>query len=132
MTKVLLYGLKNCSTCVKATKWLVAHGFNHEFIDYRAKPVDPQSLTTWADQIGWEKLVNRSSMAWRNLTDEQKTPAAPQQWLDLIAAHPTLIKRPVAVDEEGLVSVGFSEKQYNERFIPSTPDAHAHAHSNPA
>ncbi|HCP78159.1 MAG TPA: arsenate reductase, partial [Pusillimonas sp.] len=32
---VVLYGLKKCSTCVKAMKWLDAQGIQYRFVDYR-------------------------------------------------------------------------------------------------
>ena len=132
MFEVSLYGLKNCSTCIKARKWLVAQGLECHFIDYRDTPVDPGSLTTWADSIGWDKLVNRSSVAWRNLPEDKKTPTSTQHWLDLIAAFPTLIRRPVAVGRDGQVLVGFSESTYNAHFVPSTGDSSVHDHSDPA
>lgn len=47
-----VYGIKNCSTCVKALKWLEAQGQQVEFIDYRANPVDPALLQDWVKQLG--------------------------------------------------------------------------------
>src|SRR3546814_13964475 len=68
MKTVQLYGLKNCSTCVKAMRWLEQQGVDFSFTDYRDNPVAPQALSAWAQELGgWEKLVNRASMTWRNL-----------------------------------------------------------------
>lgn len=117
MTIVQLYGLKNCSTCVKAMKWLEQQKVKFQFTDYRDHPVDAGQLSAWADELGgWEKLVNRASMTWRNLPEERKTPSSTQQWQALIAEFPALIKRPVSVKPDGGVSVGFSEKKYSELF----------------
>ncbi|MBB5216887.1 Spx/MgsR family RNA polymerase-binding regulatory protein [Parapusillimonas granuli] len=117
MQTLRLYGLKKCSTCVKAMDWLEHNGVPFTFTDYRDHPVPPDSLRAWADALGgWEKLVNRASMTWRNLPDVRKSPATPEQWLDLIAEFPALVRRPVAVDAEGGVGVGFSEKRFGERF----------------
>ena len=114
---VTLYGLKACSTCVKARTWLDAHDVSHVFIDYRDEPVAPDTLRDWAGQLGgWEKLVNRASMTWRNLSDEQRSASTDAQWLALIAGYPALVRRPVAVDGQGQAGVGFSEKRYAERF----------------
>ncbi len=118
MDAVQLYGLKKCSTCVKATNWLQEHQLAFVFTDYRDHPIAAQRLKTWAAELGgWEKLVNRASMTWRNLPDERKTPSSEQQWLALVAEFPALIKRPLAVTPGGGVSAGFSEKKYAELFL---------------
>lgn len=112
-----IYGLKNCSTCKKATNWLNEHGINYEFIDYRDHPVNAVLLTQWAENIGgWAKLVNRASPTWRNLPEERKTPQTDQDWLQLIADFPTLVRRPVA-DDANDVSVGFKPDLFNQRFL---------------
>jgi len=114
---VTIYGLTKCSTCVKARGWLDAHKVAHVFIDYRDNPVSAATLSDWAKQLGgWEKLVNRASMTWRNLPESRKSPADEAQWLALIAEYPALVRRPVAVDATGSIGVGFSEKRYQERF----------------
>ncbi|WKK16063.1 Spx/MgsR family RNA polymerase-binding regulatory protein [Achromobacter insolitus] len=117
MKQTTLYGLTKCSTCVKARDWLTAHGVDHAFVDYRDNPVPAAILKSWADQVGgWEKLVNRTSMTWRNLPEERKTAHTDAQWSQLIAEYPALVRRPVTVTPDGEVSVGFSEKRYGERF----------------
>ncbi len=113
----ILYGLTKCSTCVKARNWLTEHGVDHVFVDYRDTPVPPATLKQWADQLGgWEKLVNRASMTWRNLADEQKTAHTDDQWTALIAEYPALVRRPVTVTADDVVTVGFNEKRYEARF----------------
>jgi len=114
---VKLYGLAKCSTCIKARTWLAAHGIAHTFQDYRDTPVDPTTLKAWAQTLGgWEKLVNRASMTWRNLDDSLKTPASDTEWLTLIAQYPALIRRPVTVYVDDSVTVGFNEKRYAEKL----------------
>ncbi|MGB3289022.1 MAG: Spx/MgsR family RNA polymerase-binding regulatory protein [Burkholderiaceae bacterium] len=117
MSTVQLYGLKNCSTCVKAMRWLEQRGVDYRFTDYRDHPLAPQALREWAAELGgWEKLVNRASMTWRNLPQESKSPASDEAWLDLVASFPTLIRRPLTIDAAGRASVGFSEKKYGDLF----------------
>jgi len=114
---VTVYGLAKCSTCVKARQWLDAHGVAHTFIDYRDQPVPAATLTDWAQQLGgWEKLVNRASMTWRNLPETRRTPANDTEWTALIADYPALVRRPVAVAPDGTVGVGFNDKRYQTRF----------------
>ena len=83
-----LYGLKNCDTCRKALKALPAV----DFVDVRADGVPPEVM-----QKAWEvfgmALVNTRSTTWRGL-DEQERRMDP---LSLLAAHSTLMKRPLIV-----------------------------------
>ncbi|AZW31871.1 transcriptional regulator, Spx/MgsR family [Bordetella bronchiseptica E014] len=117
MKQVTLYGLNKCSTCVKARDWLAARGVPHDFVDYRDHPVPAATLKQWAGKVGgWEKLVNRTSMTWRALSDERKAARSDAEWTALIAEYPALVRRPVTVTPDGEVSVGFSEKRYGERF----------------
>ena len=110
-----LYGLERCGTCIKARGWLNSRKIEHRFTDYRVHPIPPATLTAWAQALGWEKLVNRAGTTWRGLSDAQKAASSDAEWLALIAAFPTLVKRPVVV-RDGRVSVGFSEKTFAERF----------------
>lgn len=117
MTTLTLYGLTKCSTCVKARQWLEARGEQAGFVDYRDHPLPGASLVKWAGELGgWEKLVNRASMTWRNLPEERKTPSSDEEWLALIAEFPALVRRPLAVWPDETVTVGFSEKKYLERL----------------
>ncbi len=117
MSPIQLYGLKNCSTCVKALKWLTVRDIAVQLTDYRAHPIAPATLQTWADQLGgFDKLVNRASTSWRGLSDDQKSASTSEHWLALIAEFPTLIKRPVLVLADGQINTGFSEKKYDELF----------------
>ena len=73
-------------------------------------------LARWSAELGgWEKLVNRASMTWRNLPDERKTPGSDAQWQALIAEFPALVRRPLVVWPDGSVTVGFTEKKFLER-----------------
>ncbi len=120
---ITLYGLKKCSTCVKACAWLDIKTISYQFIDYRDRPIAPDLLITWSEQLGgWEKLVNRASTTWRNLSDAEKmlTQALnptqyskhDQVWGDLIEQYPTLIRRPLTVWHNQSVTVGFNEKKF--------------------
>ncbi len=107
-----LYGLKNCDTCRKALRWLKENDIQHQFIDYRAEPIDKAQLRQYAQALGWPKLVNRASMTWRKLDESEKNPASDDNWLALVATHPTLIRRPLAVNGGDDVRVGFKADDY--------------------
>ncbi len=112
-----IYGLHKCSTCIKARNWLQRHKVEHEFVDYRDDPIAPATLKKWARAVGgWEKLVNRSGMTWRNLPVSRKTPASDPEWTLLIREYPALVRRPVAVTDDGGVHPGFRDKLYADMF----------------
>jgi len=114
---ITVFGLVQCSTCVKARAWLNQKGISHTFIDYRANPIVPADLKKWAHMLGgFEKLVNRASMTWRQLSEALKDPQTDAQWLALIAQFPALIRRPLTVYLDGSVTVGFNEKRYLEKL----------------
>lgn len=104
-----VYGLKNCDTCKKATKWLDAENIAYQFIDIRNPAPDENTLKTWLAEIGNKLLINRRSTSWRNLTDEQKNSSTDEEFLALIVENSTLIKRPVFV-KHSEIHVGFTPK----------------------
>ena len=117
MATLTLYGLDNCDTCRKARNWLKRFAIEHEFIDYRAQPIEPAALRQWAQQVGgWDKLVNRSSATWRTLPGNRKTPGSDPEWTLLIKEYPALVKRPLVVAADGAVSVGFTDNGFKNRF----------------
>jgi Spx/MgsR family transcriptional regulator len=116
MQSVKVYGLEKCSNCQKARKWLDRHKIAHEFIDYREHCVDAPTLKAWARAVdGWEKLVNRTGMTWRNLPPARKTPGSDPEWQLLIKEYPALVRRPVVVQGDA-VSLGFTDKLFARLF----------------
>lgn len=114
---VRLYGLANCDTCRKARSWLTRFSIEHAFTDYRDERIDPAVLTQWAEQLGgWDALINRASTTWRNLPPNRKQPGSDAEWRLLLKEYPQLIKRPVTVTGDGVVSVGFKDALYKKRF----------------
>uniref|UniRef100_UPI0040482D93 Spx/MgsR family RNA polymerase-binding regulatory protein n=1 Tax=Orrella sp. TaxID=1921583 RepID=UPI0040482D93 len=112
---IYLNGLAKCSTCQKALTWLSDHGVACHLIDYRETPLSPQALCEYSRALGgWEALVNRASMTWRQLSDVQRQAVNDDQWLALIAQFPTLIRRPLTVLADGTVISGFSEKKFKQ------------------
>jgi Spx/MgsR family transcriptional regulator len=112
-----LYGLANCDTCRKARKWLDRFGIAHAFIDYREHPPGADMLAEWKEQLGgWDLMVNKSSTTWRNLSPHRKSPGSDAEWRLLLREYPQLIRRPLVVTDDGVVSQGFSDKGFKQRF----------------
>jgi len=104
---IKMYGIKNCDTIKKAQKFLEAQGVEFEFIDFRQNPIDEQTLQGFVDALGWDKVINKRSTTYRNLTETEKQNIT----LALTLKNPTLIKRPVLVKGND-INVGFNEKLY--------------------
>ena len=104
---IILYGLKNCDTCRKATKWAEAEGIPYTFTDFKKDGLDPAKLESWINAVGWETLLNKRSTTWRGLSDDEKQNPTSETAKALMRKHPTLIKRPVIESDTG-VSVGFT------------------------
>lgn len=105
-----LFGINNCDTVKKARKWLDTQGIDYEFIDYRQAPLDDATLRDWVEQAG-EKIVNKRSTTWRQLSEAERSDLTNDKMLALITEHVTLIKRPVLLKDEK-ITLGFSDKSY--------------------
>jgi len=114
---VTLYGLTTCDTCRKARNWLDRFEVAYTFVDYRANPVPATTLKAWAQQMGgWEKLVNKSSTTWRTLLPQRKNPGSDPEWTLLLKEYPALVRRPVVLQDDGSVSVGFTDNGFKKLF----------------
>jgi arsenate reductase len=82
------FGLKSCDTCRKALKALADKDVT--VIDVRADGVSADDQTAMVAAFG-PSVLNTRSTTWRGLPEDQRArdPAT------LLAAHPTLMKRPV-------------------------------------
>ena len=90
-----VYVLSTCDTCRKALKALKNAGHTPEIRDVRADGLTPDEIAEILDRFG-DAAINRASTTWRGLTaaERERPPET------LLAAHPTLLKRPVIVDGE--------------------------------
>lgn len=100
------YGIPNCDTVKKARKWLEAEGVDYAFHDYKKEGADPARLASWADQAGWEALLNTRGTTFRKLPEAERANIDRAKAIALMEAHPSMIKRPV-VEHEGRLLVGF-------------------------
>ena len=110
-----LYGISNCDSVRKARIWLSSHDVDYQFHDFRQDGLSLKQLKTWANAVGWERLLNRRSQTWRKLADKDKTNLTEARALKLMQAEPTLIKRPV-LEMNKRVHVGFTAADYQQLF----------------
>lgn len=114
-----LYGIKNCDTVKKAKKWLDDNEKDYIFHDFRSDGLDISAINKWLKSVPQDKLVNKRSATWKQLSDQEKalfeSDVLTLEAKQLILGKPTLIKRPVLADNES-VTVGFKESEYLSFF----------------
>ena len=93
-----IYGIKSCDTCRKAVKTLGV-----PLHDIRETPLTRDELSVFWAAFG-ERLLNTRSTTWRGLSDNEKA----KDKIDLMLAHPTLMKRPV-IDVDGTLYLGWAK-----------------------
>lgn len=103
MAKTLkMYGLDYCSTVQKARSALEKAGWQIEFRDVKEDTPDKAEWTRMLQSFG-DKLVNRASLTWRGMSEDERA-AAPE---DMLAAKPALMKRP-AIEHDGQHFLGWT------------------------
>ncbi len=90
---MILYGLKTCDTCRKSLKSLP----DVEFVDVRAQGVPGDVLRAAQARFG-DRLLNTRSTTWRGLGESERA----RDPLELLAEHPTLMKRPLIAAGDAL------------------------------
>ncbi|RRI05522.1 ArsC family reductase [Mesorhizobium tamadayense] len=110
---IVMYGITNCDTIKKARVWLESHDVAYRFHDYRAEGIEAQRLNGWVGKIGWEKLLNKASTTFRELSEKDKEALDEKKAKTLMLAKPTMIKRPVLEVGERIL-VGFKPEVYQE------------------
>lgn len=103
---IALYGIPNCDSLKKARAWLDERGQPYVFHDYKKEGGDPARLAQWAAVSGWEVLLNTRGTTFRKLPEADRVGIDQARALALMAAHPSLIKRPI-VEHDGGILVGF-------------------------
>jgi arsenate reductase len=112
---IILYGIKNCDTVKKARAWLDSHAVAYDFHDYKRAGIDRARLQRWASKAGWAALLNRAGTTFRKLPEADKAVGDENTAIELMIAHPTLIKRPILeVGEQ--VLVGFKPDVYGSEL----------------
>ena len=106
-----IYGIKNCDTMKKARAWLDARKVAYGFHDYKVGGIERAVLEGWAKKVGWEILLNRQGTTFKKLPETSKAGLDEAKAIALMAAQPSMIKRPV-LDIAGKLTVGFKPEVY--------------------
>jgi arsenate reductase len=111
-----IYGIKNCDTVKKATKWLDSQSITYTFFDFKKQPLTAELLTTFVSKSSWTTLLNKRSTTFRNLPEKIKNNLTDDVMFQAVLAQPTLLKRPL-IDHNNNFVVGFKEQQYQALFL---------------
>ena len=112
---ITLYGIKNCGTVAKARTWLDERGLAYVFHDYKASGIDRARLTGWAEELGWDKVLNRAGTTFRKLPPSDTADLDAAKAITLMLAQPSMIKRPL-LDLGDRRVLGFKPEIYDGLF----------------
>lgn len=110
-----LYGIPNCDTVKKAQKWLTKNNINYTFHDYRKDGLDEALIKELLTNLTWTDLLNKRSTSFRALSTEQKELLNEDTVVPLFIEFPTLIKRPLLVNNKSQL-LGFKSEAYQAFF----------------
>jgi arsenate reductase (glutaredoxin) len=112
---ITLYGIPNCDTMKKARHWLDSQGLAYEFHNYKDAGIDRAHLERWCHELGWDAVLNRNGLTFRNLAAADKEGLDAAKAITLMLAYPSMIKRPV-LETSGRVLAGFKPQVYADEL----------------
>jgi Spx/MgsR family transcriptional regulator len=117
MSKYLVYGIKNCNTVKKALDFLNSKSVDYQFYDYKKSGISLEKLQNWAQQIGYEKLLNKNGTTWKQIDESLKNQIIDQEsTLSFLVTKTSAIKRPIVELDGKIVAIGFNEEIYLNQF----------------
>ena len=112
-----VYGIKNCNTVAKALNWHKENHLDFEFHDFKKLGISESKLKEWADQLGWEALINKRGTTWKKLEAEtQNSIVTEESAFAILEQNTSMIKRPVIETDDNLL-LGFDEEKYNAMLL---------------
>lgn len=115
-SKLTVYGIPNCDSVKKARSWLYELGMTYEFHDFKKQGVPADLLPEWLASAGWQTLVNRKGTTWRKLDEVTRLAVVDDaSAIALMLANASVIKRPVVMWGDGVISVGFDVEVFAAR-----------------
>ena len=112
---ITLYGISNCDTMKKARAWLESQKLAYVFHNYKDAGIDRARLERWCRELGWEAVLNRSGLTFRNLAAADKEGLDAERAIALMLAQPSMIKRPI-LETSGCLLAGFKPQVYADEL----------------
>lgn len=110
-----LYWYPKCSTCKKAKAWLDSQDIAVQTIDMVQNPPTAATLMHWMEEsdLPIRRFFNTSGMKYREMGLKEQVPnLSLHEASELLASDGMLIKRPILVRNDKLLSIGFKETEY--------------------
>lgn len=110
-----IYGIKNCDTLRKTLQWFSAQNIPFHYHDYRLDGIDKTWLLATEAQLGWQQMLNKRGLTWRQLPADLKDNLDQQQAIEIMLAQPTIIKRPIVIKDD-CYHIGYNEAIFSKDF----------------
>lgn len=107
---ISMFAIPNCDTVKKARTFLEKNKVDYEFIDFKKTPPTKAQIDTWSQYAG-ELPINKKGTTYRKHKDHYDALTQAEK-IDFIRANPSLIKRPVLVENGQVLALGFKEDEY--------------------
>jgi len=107
-----LYGIANCDKVRAARRYLEQRAIDYRFCDLRTDPPTAQDWSTWLAALGPERLINRRSTTWKQLSADQRAAVTDGDAVTVLQAQPTLMQRPLLI-LGNQYHVGFTAHDYD-------------------
>jgi len=115
---VELYTTPSCSSCRKAKKWLEEFGIPYVEKNLLVTGITRDDIKFILEKTenGFEDIISKRSKAFKenNLNPDEMTI---NQLLDFIIENPSVLRRPILVDNKGRLQVGYNEEEIRS-FLP--------------
>ena len=114
---IKVYGIPNCNSVKKATTWLKDHNLEYEFHDFKKEGVNADQLKSWFAVFGWDQVLNKKGTTWRKLDPAQQQLVIDENTaIEVMVVNPSAIKRPIIVQHDEPVLLGYNEDLYPEKL----------------
>lgn len=114
---ITVFGIKNCDTVKKALRWLDEYRIEYSFHDFKSKGVSEEKLKSWCAHFGWEVVLNKKGLTWKQLAKEDQDKIKSEtDAIRLMKEKTSIIKRPILENREKPVSIGFNDAEFTQKF----------------
>lgn len=116
--KLLFVEYPKCTTCKRAKTWLEEQGVEFEDRDIKTNNPNKEELEKWYKLSGFplKKFFNTSGLIYKDMKLKDKLPdMSEEEQLELLATDGMLVKRPVLVGED-FVLTGFKAEKWLEKI----------------
>ena len=114
--KALFVAYPKCSTCQKAKKWLLEHQVEITERDIKKERPSSEELKAWHARSGLDikRFFNTSGMLYKEMKLKERLPEmTAEEKYELLATDGMLVKRPVLVTEQGVLT-GFKPEEWEK------------------